>query len=80
MAKRPQGRPRKFDEDTQVFSLRFPVSLHAAIRAYVDDKGLSTNTVLLGAVRRWWEAIPEHASYERTAKGPLTTQPKRGRS
>lgn len=70
MPKRPQGRPRKFEEDAQVFSLRLPATLHAAIRAYVDDRGLSTNTVLLGAVRRWWEDVPEHRQYDRAAQTP----------
>jgi hypothetical protein len=78
MVKRPQGRPRKFEQGAQVFSLRLPTSLHAAIRAYVDDKGLSTNAVLLAAVQRWWESLPEHHEYDEAAKRP-TGPTKRGK-
>lgn len=80
MPKRPQGRPRKFEEEAQVFSLRLPVSLHSAIRAYIDDRGLSTNTILLAAVRSWWESVPEHKEYDSAAKRPITPAPKRSRS
>lgn len=79
MAKRPQGRPRKFEEDAQVFSLRLPATLHAAIRAYVDDRGLSTNTLLLGAVRRWWESVPEHEGYDAAAKRSDSAPQRRGK-
>jgi hypothetical protein len=68
MPKRLPGRPRKFSEETQVFSLRIPVSLHEAIRTYVDERGLSTNTMLLKAVEAWWSALPEHEKYDRDAK------------
>lgn len=68
MSKRPQGRPRKFDEDTQVFALRLPVSLHAAIRDYADDNGFSINSLLLKAARSWWEAVAGHEKYDRAAR------------
>lgn len=66
--KRKPGRPRKFSEDTQVFSLRLPVSLHEAIRKYVDDRGLSTNIVLLHAIEAWWRTVPERAQYDRAKR------------
>ena len=78
MAKRPPGRPRKFSEEAQVFALRLPVSLHAAIRAYVDDMGLSTNAVFLKAIEAWWRRVPEHAKYDREAKRSSLAESKRG--
>ena len=68
MAGRPPGRPRKFDEEAQVFTLRLPVSLHAAIRAYADVGGLSINNLLLNATRAWWKTVPGHEKYDRAAK------------
>jgi hypothetical protein len=68
MAGRPPGRPRKFDEEAQVFTLRLPVSLRAAIRAYADDGGLSINNLLLRTTQAWWGTVLEHEKYDRAAK------------
>jgi hypothetical protein len=67
-AKRSRGRPRKFDEEAQVFSLRLPASLHAAIRDYADENGFSMNTLLLKAARSWWETVAGHERYDRAVR------------
>lgn len=62
MAKRPRGRPQKWggsDEEAQVFTLRLPRSLHAALRTYANLQGRPVNDVLRDAIEAFWSKCPE---------------------
>jgi hypothetical protein len=63
MAKSALGRPRKWPENSvQVFSLRLPKELHAALRDCSRTRRQAINDLLLPVIEKWWAEQPESVS------------------
>jgi hypothetical protein len=65
------GRPRIFPT-SQLFHLRLPAELHAAIERYARQQGRSVNLVLLEAVEDWWRTLQEGRDYKPVRPRPGT--------
>lgn len=58
-----RGRPAKAG-DHQPFSLRIPTELHQQLKHYrVDHPETSINDLIVAAIERWWNSVPERQKY-----------------